>query len=155
MAFDAVDRRSTRVRDHAPSKPESDGGSLRSALGMGLIGLDVAGHRSEINPRRVLPILIVVVIVALAVTSLRIEILRQRYALAESTLEEQRLLDAERTLTAAHRKLRDPVHLARLAKEQGFVAPDSQGTLAALPAHGPASVLAAIGDGVAPRSVRP
>lgn len=155
MAFDAVDRRNAAGRDRGPSKPGPADGGLRSALKLGLIGLDVAGRRASLNPRRVLPILMVVVIVALAVTSLRIEILRQRYALAESTLEEQRLLDAERTLTAARRKLRDPVHLARLAKEQGFVAPDSQGTLASLPAHGPASVLAAIGDGVSQQSVRP
>ncbi len=155
MAFDAVDERSASARGRAPSKPDPRRGGLRSALEMGLIGMDVAGRRGSVSPRRVLPILIVTLIVALGVASLRIELLRLRYALAESTLEEQRLLDVERTLTAARRKLRDPVHLAQLAAEQGFVAPDSQATLAEMPAHGTASVLAAIGPDASQRSDQP
>ena len=156
MAFDATTGRTGRVRDDARKpKRESARNDRSTGAQAGWIGLDVAGHRGTISPRRVLPVLIVVLLVALGVASLRIDLLRLRYALADATLEEQRLLDDERMLTAARRRLRDPVHLARLADELGFVPPDSQTTLAPAPSYGQAPVLAAIGAGASHRPDRP
>jgi hypothetical protein len=156
MAFGATSGRTGRVRDEggkAERKSPRNGRGM--AAQMGWIGLDVTHRRGTISPRRVLPVLIVVLLVALGVASLRIELLRLRYALAAATLEEQRLLDDERMLTAARRRLRDPVHLARSAEGLGFVAPDSQTTLAPAPSYEQAPVLAAIGASASHRPDRP
>lgn len=156
MAFDATGGRAGRVSGDVRKAKRAPAGDARStARQAGWIGLDLARHHATISPRRVLPVLIVVVIVALGVASLRIDLLRLRYALAEATLEEQRLLDEERMLTAARRRLRDPVHLARLAEERGFVTPDSQSTLAPATLREQAPVLAAIGAGASHRPDRP
>jgi hypothetical protein len=60
---------------------------------------------------------------ALLATSLRVDILRLRYALGEAVKEEASLLESTRALTVARRELRDPRHLRRLAEERGFVRP--------------------------------
>jgi hypothetical protein len=70
-----------------------------------------------------LPVLLTALLVSLGVASLRIDLLRVRYALAAATLEEQRLLDESRALTAQMRRLRDPYHLALQARALGFVRP--------------------------------
>lgn len=70
-----------------------------------------------------LPLLITALLVSLGIAALRIDLLRVRYALAAATLEEQRLLDESRALTAEMRRLRDPYHLALQAQELGFVRP--------------------------------
>jgi hypothetical protein len=119
-----------------------DAAPARRSNALGLIGLDVASRTSHIDPRRVLPVLVVVLAVALGVAALRTELLRVRYALAEATLEEQRLLDEERALTAERRKLRDPVHLARRAEALGFVRPEHLIDLPAAPGADDAGALA-------------
>jgi len=68
-------------------------------------------------------VLVTALVVSLGIAALRIDLLRVRYALAAATLEEQRLLDESRTLTAEVRKLRDPYHLALQARDLGFVRP--------------------------------
>jgi hypothetical protein len=70
-----------------------------------------------------LPVLVTALVVSLGIAALRIDLLRVRYALAAATLEEQRLLDESRSLTAEMRKLRDPYHLALQARDLGFVRP--------------------------------
>jgi hypothetical protein len=62
-------------------------------------------------------------IAALLTTSLRVDILRLRYALGEAVKEEATLLERSRVLTVARRELRDPHHLRRLAEQRGFVRP--------------------------------
>ena len=89
----------------------------------GGLGVSLARRRPRLGARLVLPPLIAALLVALGVAAVRIDLLRVRYAVAAATLEEQRLLDLSRSLTAAMRKLRDPVHLALQAGELGFARP--------------------------------
>jgi hypothetical protein len=96
----------------------------RSGLEMGLIGIDVASNRQPIVGRALLPLLIAGLLVALGVSAMRIDLLRIRYALAETVKEEQRLRGEERSLTVRMRTLRDPVQLAERAQQLGFVRPD-------------------------------
>lgn len=94
-----------------------------------LVGRDFARARARLRgaplrARRWLPALIVGALIGgLALASLRIENLRLRYALAESIRVEKNLLEESRVLTARVRTLRDPVRLARLARERGFTRP--------------------------------
>ena len=89
----------------------------------GRLGLRSGQQRVPLRARVLLPVLLTALLVSLGVASLRIDLLRVRYALAAATLEEQRLLDESRTLTAQMRRLRDPYHLALQARELGFVRP--------------------------------
>jgi len=87
------------------------------------LGLKSGQQRVPLRARVLLPVLLTALLVSLGVASLRIDLLRVRYALAAATLEEQRLLDESRALTAQMRRLRDPYHLALQARELGFVRP--------------------------------
>jgi hypothetical protein len=98
------------------------GGSRRS--GQSLVGLDVGHSPAPLSARRLVPLLALGLLVALAVASLRIEMIRLRYALAEASLEEKRLVTAQRSLIAQRLSLRDPVRLAERAGALGFVRPD-------------------------------
>jgi hypothetical protein len=149
MAFHGTNvdvARPTRTRSASPSRRRA------ATYTLGLVGRDLADRAPAMTPRRVLPALIAVLVVALGVAALRTELLRLRYALAEATLEEQRLLDEERALKAQRRRLRDPVHLARRAGELGFVRPENLVDLPAPSARGERSVLA---DATAPQTRRP
>ncbi len=105
--------------------------------------VDLARRRPRLGARLVLPPLIAALLVALGVAALRIDLLRVQYAVAAATLEEQRLLDESRSLTAHMLKLRDPVELAVRARELGFVRParliDMSGTVPAEPTDPPSS----------------
>ena len=131
-----------RQRSARSSQPTRNAGDRPSTLG--LIGLDLAERSVRISPRRVLPAVVAALVVALGMAALRTELLRVRYALAEATLEEQRLLDEERALKAERRKLRDPVHLARRANELGFVRPEYLVDLPTDPARRDPAFLAAV-----------
>ena len=61
---------------------------------------------------------------ALALVGLRVEILEVRYALGAAVARETRLREAQRALTVTVRQLRDPLHLAEVARERGFVRPE-------------------------------
>lgn len=106
-------------------------GAGRSTLG--LVGLDLGGARGDVRASRLLAPLLAALVVALGIASLRTDLLRVRYALAEASLEEERLLEQQRSLTAQMRRLRDPVQLAGHAKRLGFVRPEQ---LIALPRRG-------------------
>lgn len=153
----ASDRRRAR---RAGAKRKSSGPTAgRSQRGgthrLGLIGRDVAGASRSLSARRVLPVLVAVLFVALGVTALRTELLRVRYALGDATLAEQRLLDEERTLTARRRQLRDPVHLAHAATELGFVRPEHMIDVPPATSRPGATVLAAASGPAARRTPRP
>ena len=90
-----------------------------------LIGRDVAGTPPRSSARsRLLPVALVgALIAALCLAALRVDLIRQRYDLAEAMNTEKQLLEQKRLLTAQGRTLRDPARLARLAAERGFVRP--------------------------------
>ncbi len=89
------------------------------------IGRDCAGTPLRSNPRsRLLPVALVgALIAALCLAALRVDLIRQRYDLAEAMNSEKQLLEQKRLLTAQSRRLRDPARLGRLAAERGFVRP--------------------------------
>ena len=63
-------------------------------------------------------------VAALALASLRLEIFRLRYALAEAVAVEQELLERRRALVVEVARLRDPRRLRRIARERGFGLPE-------------------------------
>jgi hypothetical protein len=92
-----------------------------------LVGRDLAGgppRRARVRRRLPLALLGGGIVAALLLVTLRVEILRLRYAVAEVAAEEQTL--AERIAQAKFRlrELRDPARLRRLAAERGFVRPE-------------------------------
>ncbi len=90
-----------------------------------LVGRDFAERRAA-GPSltRVLPVLIAgVVFTALALTALRVDLIRVRYGLGEAMREEKTLLEQERALRARVGSLRDPIALARLAPRFGLARP--------------------------------
>ncbi|MBW2288492.1 MAG: hypothetical protein JRG80_15175 [Deltaproteobacteria bacterium] len=91
-----------------------------------LIGRDVAGMPFRSSPSsRLLPVALVgTLIAALCLAALRVDLIRQRYELAEAMNTEKQLIDQKRLLTAQARRLRDPARLARMAAERGFVRPE-------------------------------
>jgi len=141
------------LRPEIAARPAPRRGRRRPALDV--VGRDVADRSVGLSPRRVLPVLVVALVVALGLAALRIEVLRVRYALAEATLEEQRLLDEERALMAERRRLRDPVHLARRAEARGFVRPEHLIDLPPAPTPGDATALASAAGSAAGEPVRP
>lgn len=101
---------------------------------------DLVGHDLAEPPRRArararvrLPIAIGLILGALLLVTLRVEILRLRYAAADVAAEEEALLEQIRRTTVRVRELRDPARLRRLAAERGFVRPERVRTLS-LPA---------------------
>lgn len=117
-------RRKSPTTDRPRRGQRPHEGDAGRSFELGLIGRDVADDAPGFSPRRAIPLLIIALGLALSVAALRTELLRLRYALAEATLEEQRLLDAERSLTAEKLQLRDPVRLAGRAEGLGFVSPE-------------------------------
>ncbi len=107
-----------------------------------------------LRPANVLTLALGVLAAALCVTMLRTEMLRIRYALPAVNEEEQRLIDEQRSLTVRMRQLRDPVRLAKRARELGFVRPER---LVDLPAtrEDSSTALADAGAVVAPAPLDP
>jgi hypothetical protein len=93
-------------------------------LELGLIGIDLARGPSRVRAGALIPLMAVALLAALTLASLRIDLLRIRYAVAENIDREQVLQAEQRSLTAEMRKLRDPVALTRRADELGFVRPE-------------------------------
>jgi hypothetical protein len=91
-----------------------------------LIGRDLAPIRREANRRsRLLPVALVgALMAALCLAALRIDLIRQGYALAAAMREEKELLEEHHLLTARVRSLRDPARLALLASRLGFERPE-------------------------------
>jgi len=95
-----------------------------SRLELGLIGIDLSREPSRMRTRALIPLMAVALLAALTLASLRIDLLRIRYAVAEHNDREQVLQTEHRALTARMRQLRDPVALTRRADELGFVRPE-------------------------------
>jgi len=90
-----------------------------------LVGRDLARVRiPRTRPSGPLAALLIGALVAgMGLAALRIDILRLRYALAESIETEKTLLEDQRVWTARKARLRDPSRLAELAAERGFARP--------------------------------
>lgn len=85
-----------------------------------LIGVDFARFATSQPSGALLPLLMLSLIVALGVASLRIDLIRTRYALATATADEKRLIEEQHALIVEKLQGRDPVELAVLARERGF-----------------------------------
>ena len=100
--------------------------SVASAAGrLGLVGRDLARPGVPASRRdRWIPVaLACVLIAALAVVTLRIDLIRVRYGLGDALTDEKALLEQRREVLASVRTLRDPARLARLARERGLGRP--------------------------------
>jgi len=92
---------------------------------------DLVGQDLSERPRRVrrrsgmrLPLALGAIAAALLLVTLRVEILRLRYALAEVASQEEQLRESSRRATVRVRELRDPARLRKLAAERGFKRPE-------------------------------
>ena len=84
-----------------------------------------------------LPLAIAGVLLAgLAVTALRIDLIRVRYGLADAVREEKALLEEKREAVARMRTLRDPLRLTHLAADMGLARPEQIVDLPAAPGQG-------------------
>lgn len=97
----------------------------RASRSRDLVGRDLA--RVRIPRRRAtrpMPALLCGALIAgMGLASLRIDILRLRYGLAEAIETEKALLENQRVWTVRKETLRDPSRLAELALERGFARP--------------------------------
>jgi hypothetical protein len=91
-----------------------------------LVGKDLAERPRRARRRSGLrlPFALGAIAAALLLVTLRVEILRLRYALAEVASQEEELLERSRQTTVRVRELRDPARLAKLAAERGFGRPE-------------------------------
>lgn len=96
-----------------------------------LVGRDFASQpaRSRRAQGWLVPVMIGAVAAALLLGRLRVEILRQRYAVMDAVAEESQLQQQQRALTVKVRRLRDPSRLAALAASSGFARPERVVTL--------------------------
>ena len=85
-----------------------------------LIGVYFARFATSQPSGALLPLLMLSLIVALGVASLRIDLIRTRYALATAMADEKRLIEEQHALIVEKLQGRDPVELAVLARERGF-----------------------------------
>jgi hypothetical protein len=93
-----------------------------SQTGRDLVGRDLASPLLRVrNVKGLLPVALAVAVgAALLIATLRIEILRTRYRLAQVATEGERLRDERDQALIEARRLRDPERLARLARQLGF-----------------------------------
>jgi hypothetical protein len=115
------------ARERAELFAPAEGGRRPSASARAdLVGRDLAEapRRARSRARLRLPIAVGAVIAALLLVTLRVEILRLRYALAEVASQEEELLARSRQVTVRVRELRDPARLRTLAAERGFGRPE-------------------------------
>jgi hypothetical protein len=133
------------ARERAELFAPAAGAPRRSAAERAdLVGRDLAEaprRRVRSRARLRLPIAVGAVVAALLLVTLRVEILRLRYALAEVAGQEEELLARSRQVTVRVRELRDPARLRTLAAERGFGRPERVLSLE-LPAAPPPAVSA-------------
>jgi hypothetical protein len=106
----------------APREPRRPARPRASA---DLVGRDFSGRRAG-RPAlaRALPALLAgLLVAALALSALRVELIRLRYGLGQAMHEEKALLEESRALRARVGSLRDPQYLARLAPRFGLARP--------------------------------
>jgi len=84
------------------------------------IGFDFSERNDPRRAKALVPLLLMVLVTALAIAALRIDLIRIRYAVAAATASENSLIEERRALIARKRHLRDPMVLAVEARERGF-----------------------------------
>jgi hypothetical protein len=106
-------------------------GAAGPARRVELVGRDFAAppRRARSRAGLRLPIALGAIVAALLLVTLRVHILRVRYALAEVATQEEALLEAKSRMTVRVRELRDPARLQHLAAERGFGRPERVLTL--------------------------
>jgi hypothetical protein len=106
-------------------------GAAASVRRVDLVGRDFAAppRRARSRAGLRLPIALGAIVAALLLVTLRVHILRVRYALAEVASQEEALLEEKSRMTVRVRELRDPARLHQLAAERGFGRPDRVLTL--------------------------
>lgn len=117
---DAGRERATDARGAARSKRAAGQSAPQASHEGGWIGVDFAHFATAQPSRALLPLLVLALLVALAIASLRIDLIRTRYALAEAMASERRLIEEQHALIVEKLQGRDPVELAVLAKARGF-----------------------------------
>ncbi len=107
----------TQTRGGEHGRPEN---------GTELVGRDFSKPRVSTRAWRStgVAVLVGLVLGGLLLASLRMTIVRTRYALADSLARETALLGLEREAKVELRELRDPRRLLRLAGELGFARPE-------------------------------
>lgn len=107
-----------RAKNLAPNRAQEGEPKRR-----GWIGLDLSGARDPRRTGTLVPLLVLVLLAALGVASLRIDLIRTRYALATAMEQENALIEEQRALIVRKRQFRDPAALAAAARERGFRPP--------------------------------
>jgi hypothetical protein len=130
-------RRSQGSTRSGPITPASRRRDAADARRSNLIGRDLARTRltADVRRRWLPAALIGLLLAALCLAALRIDGIRQRYALAAAMREEKQLLEERAVLTARMRGLRDPARLARHASRRDFRRPDHVIELSAVSAE--------------------
>jgi hypothetical protein len=141
-----ITRAKHRIDHHAPTTAPA----LRQ-----WIGIDVSSEENPRRMQRLLPLLLIALIAALGVVSLRIDLIRVRYAMADALDQENSLIAEQRRLIVRRRQLRDPVELAVRARTLGFRPPSRVISVPepSLPGASIALILASLPDvGAPPRA---
>jgi len=107
--------RIARVKNRIDVRPASEARAREE-----WIGIDFSGENDPRRLRKFLPLLILALVVALGVSTLRIDLIRIRYAMASALAEERALIAEQHRLIVRRRQLRDPVELAIQARARGF-----------------------------------
>jgi cell division protein FtsL len=111
----------------------------RTRLGLAAVGRDLARAAPLPHGRQHLigAALLGVLLAALLLATLRIDLIRVRYGLADAMREEKRLDEEQRRWTAQVQRLRNPTRLAQHAQELGLHRPDGVIELPASPSRRP------------------
>ncbi len=107
--------RIARARHPVDGNPPTSGSAASE-----WIGIDVSGEGNARRMRGLLPLFLIALVAALGVSSLRIDLIRVRYAMASALEAEDALLAEQRRLIVHRLQLRDPVELAVRARALGF-----------------------------------
>jgi len=105
-----------RDDDHRKDRDAEDDAPERE----GWIGVDFAHLVTPPSSRSWVPLVALALLAALGVSALRIDLIRTRYALAETMATEKSMIQDQRDLIVRQRRLRDPAVLTALARERGF-----------------------------------
>jgi len=111
------------------TRPSRGLGKAQATRRLDLIGVDMAPSWAAERNQTLLPGIAAVVLAALLLVGLRMDVVRMRYASAQSVTLEQELLDEKRSITVQLLRLREPKLLSERAAELGFAKPDRVITL--------------------------
>jgi hypothetical protein len=108
-----------RLRQRRIERPR-DRRRPRSAAGVALIGLDVSRAPVRLQTRSWAPVVVAALAGGLFLATLRMDVLRMRFSVAERFAQQMQLEQRKRQLTVRMRELRDPAELSQRAQQLGF-----------------------------------